>query len=152
MGKDRKYRLFLLIGLLDVLIIGFGTLATAGQFSFVEKGYVWLAFSMGIVALLTFWAMLAIGYNKVGDHPWQESYLRTAIAVSLIAVYLAIVGTVAFYKPTEGAINLHPMTQQIINSFTTVVGIVIAFFFGSSAYIEAKKRSSGEQKGSSKTE
>lgn len=50
-------------------------------------------------------------------------------------MYLVLLGVVAFWHGDE---RVPEITQTILGSFTATVGVVIAFFFGSSAYLEAR--------------
>lgn len=68
----------------------------------------------------------------------NETKLRSAIAGGVVVQYLVLVGTVAFFE--QGPKQLPPITQTLITSFTSIVGIVIAFYFGSSAYVEARRK------------
>lgn len=74
------------------------------------------------------------------DEPKDEGRLRRAIAGAIVVEYLVLVGIVAFFG--RGPEQLPPITQSLISSFTTIVGVVIAFYFGSSAYVEGQKRKS----------
>jgi hypothetical protein len=51
----------------------------------------------------------------------------------------SLIGIVAFFK--EGPEKMPIITQTMLSNFTAVVGVVIAFYFGSSAYIQSKKQS-----------
>ena len=73
------------------------------------------------------------GSQPVGVQP--EGGLREAIAAAIIIEYIALVGIVAFFK--KGPDQLPAISQAMIANFTTVVGIVVAFYFGSSAYLQA---------------
>lgn len=67
--------------------------------------------------------------------------MRSAIAGTIVLVYLVLLGIVAFFSPsgTEG-LKLHELTQTFVTNFTTLIGVVVAFYFGSSAYVEAKAK------------
>jgi hypothetical protein len=54
--------------------------------------------------------------------------------------YLIIVALVAFIK--HGYEQIAPITQTMVTSFTTIVGVVVAFYFGASAYVQTKERQS----------
>ena len=64
---------------------------------------------------------------------------RTAITGSITVMYMALVGFGAFLRMPPGSRELDPLAQSLIVSFTSVVGIVIAFYFGTSAYLESRK-------------
>jgi hypothetical protein len=135
----------LLIAIIDVTFIAFGVLASSGHLTFITADRGWLSMAMGVVAVVTFFGFLILGYISRDTLPFSESPLRVAISASTIVVYLTIVGIVSFYAPIEKDMKLHPMQEQMINSFTTVVGIVVAFFFGSSAYMSRRKDQSQEK-------
>ena len=64
--------------------------------------------------------------------------MRFAIAGSIVIEYIVLVGIVGFFK--EGPEELPIITQIILSNFTSVVGVVIAFYFGSSAYLQARQK------------
>lgn len=83
------------------------------------------------------------------DEHWQltEETMRTAIAGTIVVVYLVLVGIVAFF--VVGPRDLPGITQTMVTNFTTVVGIVIAFYFGASAYVQAQREKTDSRKGKS---
>jgi hypothetical protein len=61
-------------------------------------------------------------------------------------VYLFVVSPTIFLRGWSD--NLDPLPQLMVSSFTTMVGVIIAFYFTSSAYVEAQKKhrkSSGDR-------
>jgi hypothetical protein len=90
-----------------------------------------LAMALIAVIALTFFGFLAYGTDPED--------MRTAIAVTLITVYLVLVSDVAFYGTIKGSEALNPLTQTMITSFTAIVGIVIPSYFGASAYAQARE-------------
>jgi hypothetical protein len=86
----------------------------------------------------------------------DDSSMRIAITASLVITYLVFVGYTAFYDASssdnsgddvsynddsgDGASSddVSEMARIAITSFTTIVGTVIAFYFGASAYLQAK--------------
>lgn len=68
-----------------------------------------------------------------------EASLRSAIAAAIVVQYLTLVSIVAFFGGSPDNAQLPAITQTLISSFTTIVGVVIAFYFGSSAYVQASK-------------
>lgn len=68
----------------------------------------------------------------------RESALRHAIAGSIVLSYIVLVSITAFFK--ESTDTLPVLTQLLLSNFTMIVGVVIAAYFGSSAYIEGKKQ------------
>jgi len=67
--------------------------------------------------------------------------MRTAITAAIVTVYLVLVGLVAFM--TKGPKELLPITETMLTSFTSIVGVVLTFYFGASAYIQVQKKKLG---------
>jgi Kef-type K+ transport system membrane component KefB len=97
-----------------------------------------VAVGLVITAISSFLGFLMLAQS--GDTRWRltEASMRLGITGSIVVVYLVLVSLVALLQ--QGAEKLPPISQTLITSFTTIVGIVIAFYFGSSAYIEASRR------------
>lgn len=68
---------------------------------------------------------------------WISSpeHIRATIAIAIVVEYMVMVGIAAFFHGW-GKDPIPPVTQTLITSFTSVVGVVIAFFFGASAYVQ----------------
>lgn len=96
-----------------------------------------LSFCTAAAGLITFFHFMADPIDAAEESSGKNARLRAAIAGSVVVQYLVLVGIVAYL--TKGVEKLPPITESLINNFTTVVGIIIAFYFGSSAFIEAQK-------------
>ena len=93
------------------------------------------AFSTIAASLITFfWFIPGV---RAGDTAVDEAQQRKAIASAIVVQYLILVGSFAFWTEKQ---PLPDVSKLLLNNFTTVVGIVIAFYFGASAYVEAKSR------------
>lgn len=97
-----------------------------------------LAFAIIAAAVITFFWFVAGASTSGGDPARDERVMRKAIAASIVMEYMVLVGTYAFWG--EGSAPLPPMTALLIPNFTNIVGVVIAFYFGASAFVEAKAR------------
>ena len=95
-------------------------------------------------AVTCFFGLLTLTQTNEGRWELTEESMRTAIAGTIVVVYLVLVGIVAFF--VVGPRELPGITQTMVTNFTTVVGIVIAFYFGASAYVQTQR----EKKESSK--
>ena len=89
---------------------------------------------LGIASIATglvtfFWL---IGWARLRSEPTdRDGMLRAAVAGAIVMQYLSMVGTATFFDvSSKGMSNI---TQTLVSSFTAIVGIVIAFFFGASA-------------------
>jgi hypothetical protein len=93
----------------------------------------YLSAAVVAVALITFFGVLH-GLKSPGQK-LEDGAIRTAITVSIVSVYLVIVGMVAFFS---GERELPSITSTMLTSFTALVAIVVPFYFGSTAYVQAK--------------
>ena len=75
-----------------------------------------------------------------GERMTREARIRSAIAGGVVAQYLSLVATVTFFG--GGSETMQAVTQAFVTSFTAVVTVVIAFYFGASAYVEGRKAES----------
>jgi len=98
-----------------------------------------LAFATVAAGVLTFFHCLA-GPPQTQSIPGaQDQRLRAAIASALVVQYLVLVGIVAYFTNTDAFGKLLPITETLLASFTATIGVVIAFYFGASAYVEGKR-------------
>lgn len=95
-----------------------------------------LSVALACVGIASFLFLLKIKRLDEGQHRLTEAGMRFAIAGAVVIEYLVLVAVVAFFR--EAPDKVHPLTETLISNFTTIVGIVIAFYFGSSAYVQAK--------------
>ena len=99
-----------------------------------------LAVCSAAVGIVTFFYFAPKPISSSKDSEVAGSNTRTAMASAIVVQYLVLVGLTAFLVGGED--KLSALTQMLLTSFTTVVGVVLAFYFGSSAYIEAQKSKS----------
>ncbi len=88
--------------------------------------------------VISFIVLLTLTQTDKDRWEISESSMRTAIAGTIVIVYLVLVGIVAFFK--VGPASLPPISQTLVTNFTTIVGVVIAFYFGASAYVQARAK------------
>lgn len=94
-----------------------------------------LSLAVGAIAIVTFFGSLRIGVlAQVG--PQSESWIQRSIVIAVVTVYLVLVSIVTFFR---GKIELPPISTTLLESFTATVSVIVAFYFGSSAYIEASR-------------
>lgn len=126
-----------LLGTIVVLIVVLG-LAGARYFGTAH----FHAFSVIATGLVTFFGILGIGpADESGELP--ERRLRAAITAGLMVSYLVLVGLAAFIRESD---ELSDFTRTLLSSFTSVVGVVVAFYFGASAYVEARNPRAADDK------
>jgi protein-S-isoprenylcysteine O-methyltransferase Ste14 len=119
--------------LIAALITLLGGVSASLQFYW---GNNWPFVAMGVgTGAITFFGLLIL--CQTSEERWKlpEDSMRTVIAGTIVVEYLALVGTVAFFVQGE----MPPITQTMITNFTTIVGIVIAFYFGASAVLQLQR-------------
>ncbi len=97
-----------------------------------------LSVALACVGISAFLFLLKIKSVDSRSNRLTEATMRFAIAGAIVIEYLVLVSTVAFFRETPE--DLHPLTKTLIGNFTTIVGIVIAFYFGSSAYAQSNRK------------
>lgn len=110
-----------------ILVFAVSILGTALKIG-PDRG--WILFGIGAIALITFFAFFW------GDPPYKSETVRNAIACSMIVTYLLLVITLVFFRIIG---EVTEITQVLLTNFTTTIGIVIASYFGATAFIDAKK-------------
>jgi hypothetical protein len=97
-----------------------------------ENGYVEIAIL--ITAVGTFFGSLLLFQPE--DNTWSPSstILRKAIATSVIMVYFNL-AVITIFMTGEAGPTLK-VADSFVASFTTIVGVVIAFYFGASAIVQ----------------
>ncbi|HET9215512.1 MAG TPA: hypothetical protein VFR18_00955 [Terriglobia bacterium] len=118
----------LVIALIDLGLYLIGNLAAA---LFEHNGF--LAFAIGAIAIVTFFGSLKLEMPERQEAPPSgDAYIRRALAIAIVVMYLLLVATFAFFVPP-------PPLEGLLMNFTTTTGVVIAFYFGSSAFIDARR-------------
>ncbi len=98
------------------------------------------AFSIGVV---TFFGITDLNRSAEGSRLFREEDLRTAIAGSLVVTYLFIVCFTSFVRSADTA---GIVTREFIQSFSQVISVTIAFYFGATAATQIfGKRKGNEQ-------
>jgi hypothetical protein len=97
------------------------------------------AFSIGVV---TFFGVTDLDRSAEDSKVYREESLRTAIAASLVVTYLFIVCFTSFVKSAETA---GVVTKEFIQSFSQVISVTIAFYFGATAATQIFRKQRHEQ-------
>lgn len=126
--------LLIVVAIADIALIALGVYGAA-----TWKHAGWLSFAVAAVSVVTFFGFLHLGRSVSGAQPDSDRLERRAIAATAVVVYLVLVSNVAFFGLTEKPQELNPLTNMLVTNFTAVVGVIVAFYFGSSAYVEVRK-------------
>ena len=96
------------------------------------------------IAIVTFFGITDL--NRSGDsRAFRDENLRTAIAGSLVVTYLFIVCFTSFVRTAEMA---GVVTKEFIQSFSQVISVTIAFYFGATAATHIFGKRKGNEQGS----
>lgn len=111
----------------------------------LDNNWPYIVVAVGTAAMC-FFGLLFL--TQKDDKHWQltEETMRTAIAGTIVVVYLVLVGIVAFFVVGPGPEDVPGITQTMVTNFTTVVGVVVAFYFGASAYVQAQREKTDSRK------
>jgi hypothetical protein len=91
-----------------------------------------ITFAIIATGVVTFFGVLKHQLeNDGGPTTISDGSLRIALTVSLTMTYFVFVGYTTYYEGTTSEV-----ATSTVTSFTTIVGVVIAFYFGASAYIQ----------------
>lgn len=124
----------IILAFIEVFTIAVGLFGTN-----VSGNIIFLSFTTIAIAFITFFGLLHIGMQEKQSSSITDKDMRTAITASIIVTYLTMTGMAAFFG-NNAVKELPPLTQLLLTNFTTVVSIVIAFYFGSTAYLDKKNR------------
>lgn len=126
---------FIILGFLDIIISISGLYIwriLSGKSSTV------LVMTSILLALSTYFGFVAIS-QSLGKGPTSNmGSIRTAIASGILVLYFFICSISIFASPE----NVHPLSEfgeTMIQNFTTLLGIIIPFYFGASAYVQVHK-------------
>jgi arginine exporter protein ArgO len=139
MKPKTAIRTSILMASLIVLLGGAGAYLSVR----VDNNWPYIVVAVGTAAI-SFFGLLMLSQSN--EKQWQvsEDSMRTAIAGTIVVVYLVLVGIVAFF--IQGPEELPRITETMVTNFTTVVGIVIAFYFGVSAYVQVQRERNESRK------
>lgn len=125
----KAFQMAILIGVLDILALLLGTLKL-----------VHIAWSVGSIGVITFLGILMLVNYLSGSPALDEGEMRKAITGSFVAVYFALVSLLTFGGFYPSGTEL---AKTIIGHFTTLIKIIVIFYFGSSGvreYLKFKER------------
>ena len=92
-----------------------------------------IIFAAPATGVMAFFGLLAI-LTETKTETVSDATMRSAVAGALVIMYMVVVGFGVFTGENYGGMS--PMAQSLMTSFTSIVGIAVAFYFGSSAYVQ----------------
>ncbi|MDP9343549.1 MAG: hypothetical protein M3Q23_15950 [Actinomycetota bacterium] len=95
-------------------------------------------FAIGVVSFL---GTLSLGHQGRRYHPFESSEVRTALTTAFAMVFFAAVAIFLFSTNT-----VHDFGRTLMSNLTSLFGVVIGFYFASSAVVEYGKIRAGAGK------
>ncbi len=92
------------------------------------------------ITFITFVSLLLFTQSEKKGNAVDEASIRTALAGTVMLVYLTLVVLFAYFQYGSSSETVPLATQTLLTSFTSIVGVVVAFYFGASAYVEVSKK------------
>lgn len=132
----KEMMILMLTAVLVLLFVAVGTVLAA----YLESDYpiIVTIISTGVTTFFGFLAHQIRAHPKTGIN---DSSMRIAITASLVITYFVFVGYTAFYDAStsgKSGNGVSDIARMAITSFTTIVGAAMVFYFGTSAYLQAK--------------
>jgi hypothetical protein len=127
-SKRTQAQGFVLMGLLVLAVSG-----VALAWDVWKDTHAPVAWAVGAVAVITFFGSLIIlGINS-------KARIRTSITIAFVATYFVLLGLVAFLSQpaggeADGQTQTPEVTNTLVTNFTVLMGVVVAFYFGATAY------------------
>lgn len=126
----KAFLMAIVIGVLDILVLFLGT--------FKPSYIAWSVASIGVITFLGI--LMLVNYLSVSP-AFDKGEMRKAITGSFVAVYFALVSLLTFtdFSPSDNT----ELAKTIIRHFTTLIEIIIVFYFASSGvreYLKFKER------------
>ena len=104
------------------------SLMSIGDFS--EFKDILLSFALIATPLITFLGFIWLGKAFLKLEP-SLGVFRTAITAAVITEFFVLLALSIFLADETAML---PIQEKLVDNFTTIMGVVIAFYFGSSAY------------------
>jgi len=106
-----------------------------------------LGWTIAAIGIITFFGMLSVSsYHKKDSPEGDQGTMRDALTASLISAYFAVLAFSMFEKITSG----NTAVDSLLSSFSSVITIVVAFYFGSKGAVEIYKYKADTQNKSKK--
>lgn len=86
-----------------------------------------------ILALVTFFGLLAASESSGRGWGLNKGGMRGAIAATILVVYFFVLSMSAFVPYNA---DMPEMMKTMVGTFTTILAIMIPFYFGASAYVQ----------------
>jgi small neutral amino acid transporter SnatA (MarC family) len=137
MGKTQS------IGIFSVICVGL--LAAGGIVNYFVQDFTSLLIAIGAISILTFFHLL----RENNSDKSRSLSMRNAIAGTFVLSYILLVISFCFHMLFETSRGIPEITDELVKSFSALVGSIVAFYFGASVaadFLSEKKSKSAEEK------
>ncbi len=86
---------------------------------------------MFAVGVVSFFGTLSLAHRSSPDSPYDSSEVRLAVTAAFMMVYFAALGIFLFSINEVGSFG-----QNLMNNMTSLFGVVVGFYFASTAVVE----------------
>lgn len=125
-------------GTTQLIVLGIGNILIAIGGLFIWRFFkpldTVLAMTAIFLAFFTYFGFMAISQSLGQGWASNIGSMRTAIASGILVFYFFILSISIFFS---AAYKFSDFSQTMINNLTTIIGIIIPFYFGASAYVQA---------------
>lgn len=118
-------KMIVILGVLDLIIIPL-------LVAFLNIPLPWLFISLGII---NFFGILVISNYMSNTNPFDTGEIRKALTGAFVVLYFVFVPLITF----ENILPTSEIVTTIITAFSTIVIVVIGFYFGTRGIEEFKK-------------
>ena len=104
-------------------------------------GSINLGWTIAAIGIITFFGMLSVSsYHKRNTPEHDKGTMRDALAASLICTYFVVLAFSMFEKVNSG----NTTVDSLLNSYSSVIMIMVGFYFGSKGAVEIYKIKKGK--------
>ena len=122
----RRSTLAIVIGAFILILL---LLALCIPASIYLKNDMWLAIPVVGAGLIVIAVCIVLAHESGVIWISSAEHIRATIAISIVTEYMVLVGVVAFFHGWRD-VNVPTVTQTLVTNFTSIGGVVVAFFFG----------------------
>ncbi|MEJ2094075.1 MAG: hypothetical protein P8X93_02550 [Gammaproteobacteria bacterium] len=139
------------VGLLLGIVVTIGLFISHGLFhwgdlvcekgAYCRWGWVALTITLLLAMIITLFGLLALPGARTDEGVFREERIRFAIAATLLVVYFVLFCNSVLFGESDENINF-----KMMDTMTTLMTIVLPFYFGTSGLVEWSKQR-GERSG-----
>ena len=136
------------VGLVLGIVVTVGLAVTHGLFhwqsvvcsekDYCRWGWVALTVTLALGMIVTLFGLLALPGGRSKEGVFREERVRLAIAATLLVVYFTLFSNAVLFGQEDKNIN-----QQMMETLTQLMTIVLPFYFGTSGLVEWAKGNKG---------